>query len=119
MGIERRQAMISVIQENARKELINILKDERRHKKLLAMLICQGLLAFLEADVTVRCRECDKALVESILNEAAQSYSDVIMNQTGVKKSVQLKLITRHTSTHHQARTEGHHALVVLYCFVK
>lgn len=93
--IERRQAMISVIQENARKELVNILKDETRHKKLLAMLICQGLLAFLEADVTVRCRECDKALVQSILNEAAQSYSDVIMSQTGVKKSVQLKLDTK------------------------
>jgi len=90
--IERRQAMISVIQENARKELVNLLKDETRHRNLLTMLICQGLLAFLESDVTVRCRECDKGLVASVLSEAAEKYSDIIMNQTGVRKSVQLKL---------------------------
>merc|ERR1712039_920192 len=48
----------------------------------------------LEDNVVVRCREADKAVVESCLAVAASVYSKAIKDQTGVSKSCALTVDT-------------------------
>merc|ERR1719271_369475 len=46
----------------------------------------------LEDEVSVQCRECDQRLVQGCLDDAASRYSQVIMQQAGVQKSVRLSI---------------------------
>jgi V-type H+-transporting ATPase subunit E len=86
--IKARQAVLGQIQEDAKKVLQQELSDQAKSKAFVTSLIAQGALMLLEDQVTVQCRECDVALVQSCLQPAASQYSKVIQEQAGAKKSV-------------------------------
>merc|ERR1719265_2614518 len=88
--IKARQEILESISKDVKKQLTVDLSSDAKKKPFVTNLIVQGLLMFLESDVTVRCRSADVKLVESCLDGASKEYSRVIKAQSGVDKSVKL-----------------------------
>merc|ERR1712232_67026 len=63
-----------------------------KNKAFVTKLITQGLLMFLESEVSIRCKESDAKLVQDCLADAAKEYAQVIKKDTGADKSVKLTL---------------------------
>merc|ERR1719231_1933532 len=80
--IKARQEVLGKVQEDVTAKLMKELNDPNKHKKLVTNLIAQGLLMLLEDDVVVKCRECDKNMVQGCLAEAAGLYSSTIKAQS-------------------------------------
>ena len=61
------------------KEIAQYMVDNTdTYKDLLTKLICQSLIKLMEAEVMVRCRESDKDLVESILDDSGKMYQKIM-----------------------------------------
>lgn len=89
--IKERQSKMDMIAERCKQELAEEMK-KANSKAYVTDLIVQGLLMLLEAEVAVRCKESDVKLVEGCLSAAAEKYSKVIRDETGVSKSVKLTI---------------------------
>ncbi|XWS35435.1 hypothetical protein CRYUN_Cryun21dG0125800 [Craigia yunnanensis] len=63
---------------NARKELLRVLNGKRGYKNLIKALVVESLVRLKESAVLLRCREVDRKVVESILEEAKREYADKI-----------------------------------------
>jgi len=50
-------------------------KDKAAYKSLCEKLLLQGLLSLVEPEVTLRCREADVAVVESVIAPASKSFT--------------------------------------------
>jgi len=90
--IRTRQEMLGKLAEDSKAQLVEELKSEAKAKEFTTKLIVQGLLMLLEDEVLVRCRACDKAMVEGCLSNAAAQYAKVVKDSTGAAKSCKLKL---------------------------
>mmetsp|Transcript_26126 Transcript_26126/g.60923 ORF Transcript_26126/g.60923 Transcript_26126/m.60923 type:complete len:219 (-) Transcript_26126:175-831(-) len=86
--IKARSEVLDKVSGDVKSNLVSAAKD----KKFVQDLITQGLLMLLEDEVAVTCRKEDEALVKSVLDGAAQSYSDVIKKQSGATKKCKLSL---------------------------
>jgi len=87
--IKARQEVLTKISDEAKAKLTQDIKGDVQ-KSFVTKLIVQGLLMFLETEVTVRCREADAKTVESCLQSASDEYAKVIKNETGAAKTVKL-----------------------------
>jgi V-type H+-transporting ATPase subunit E len=74
------------------KDVKTLLATTKQSEEFLTKLIVQGQLMLLEPEVMVRCRECDKELVESCLDNASQEYARIIKEETGATKSCKLRV---------------------------
>merc|ERR1712167_26009 len=83
---ERAKYLVKV-EEEVKKKLTVVSKDQNQYKEFLKKLTVQGALKLLEDQVQVRCRQCDVQLVESILPAAAAMYSAELKRQAQVNKS--------------------------------
>jgi len=90
--IKARQDVMTKIAEDVRGQVAQDLKNKDQSKKFVTKLIVQGLLMLLEPTVKVRCRECDKALVQSCIQPAAEEFAKVIKSETGATKSCKLTI---------------------------
>mmetsp|Transcript_71871 Transcript_71871/g.163152 ORF Transcript_71871/g.163152 Transcript_71871/m.163152 type:complete len:233 (+) Transcript_71871:85-783(+) len=90
--IKARQEVMNKVAQDSKQKLVTELKDAAKSKAFITKLIVQGLLMLLEQDVTIRCREADKALVQSILKQAADDYAKVIKVETGATRTCRLTL---------------------------
>merc|ERR1711862_1053736 len=90
--IKARQEVITTISKDVEGKIAESVKNEATAKKLYTDLIVQGLLMFLEEQVDVRCREKDVKMVESILGDAAASYSKIIKTETGAERKCKLSV---------------------------
>lgn len=90
--IKARQEVMGKIADDVRGQLVNQMKSADKSKPFITKLIVQGLLMLLESEVVVRCRECDKALVQSCLEPAIKEYSQVIKAETGATKTCKLSI---------------------------
>jgi len=90
--IKARQEVLGKVQEDVTRKLMQEINDPGKHKKLITNLIAQGLLLLLEDDVVVKCRDCDKSMVQGCLTDAANLYTQTVKAQTGVTKTVSLSL---------------------------
>merc|ERR1712004_555494 len=70
--IKARQEVMSNIAQDARDKLVQDMKNEKQSTNFITELILQGLLMLLENEVIVRCRECDKKMVENCLPQAME-----------------------------------------------
>ena len=69
--IARKQETVAPVKE----EVVKVLKSSVNvDKELLATLIVEGLLLFLESEVEVRCMEGDEANVRGAFESAKQKY---------------------------------------------
>ena len=55
------------------------------YPQLLQKLIVQGLIKIEEMDVTVYCREEDKATTASVLDAAVEEYVEIMERESGIK----------------------------------
>jgi len=63
--------------EKARKSLIDLVADPARYKPLVCNYIVQALLLLRDPDVQIRCRECDKELVNGLIPEAFDRFKEL------------------------------------------
>lgn len=73
-------------------KLAELYKDKEKYKNLIIDLIVQSLYYIQEPHVIIRCRDVDKAIVESCFHEAAQKYNDKLKTKFNVTKHVKLEL---------------------------
>mmetsp|Transcript_48559 Transcript_48559/g.98003 ORF Transcript_48559/g.98003 Transcript_48559/m.98003 type:complete len:233 (-) Transcript_48559:186-884(-) len=90
--IKARQEVMGKVSTDVTHKLTEAMKDQAKSKAFVTKLIVQGLLMLLEPEVVVRCRECDKALVNSCLAQAASDYAAVIKKETGAAKTCKLSV---------------------------
>ncbi|XP_022118192.1 V-type proton ATPase subunit E [Pieris rapae] len=81
-----REDHVRNVLDEARKRLAEVPSDTKLYSDLLVTLMVQALFQLVEPTVTIRVRQADKALVESLFGKAQQDYKEKI------KKDVQLKL---------------------------
>lgn len=62
--------------DDARKNLLDVSKDQAKYKDLLSKLVEQALYRIIEKEVVVRCRKEDLALVKEVLPAALKSYTE-------------------------------------------
>uniref|UniRef100_A0A7S1F9F1 V-type proton ATPase subunit E n=1 Tax=Noctiluca scintillans TaxID=2966 RepID=A0A7S1F9F1_NOCSC len=83
-------------QSEAADEIFTLTKETLRpkscDKQFVERILAQGLLALLEEQVVVRCKEADLQLVESCLAPACKLYADTILDQTGASKTCTLSI---------------------------
>ena len=58
----------------------------------------------MERDVYVRCRPVDFDIVESVLQEASQEYSDIIKKETNYDMQVSLLIDKKQALKEHQSQ---------------
>jgi len=63
--------------EKARKSLMDLVADPARYKPLVCNYMVQALLLLRDAEVEVRCRACDKQLVQELIPEAVERFKDL------------------------------------------
>merc|ERR1712151_180897 len=116
--IKARQEVLASISNDVKAKIVSQMSDRSKHEKLIKDLIVQGLLMFLENEVTVRCRECDKDIVSACLQKAEDEYTKVIEKQTGVKKTCKLSRDSTYLPPPPKAGQDGPSCLggVVLSC---
>lgn len=90
--IAAQEQVVNEVYAQSQKQLAAISSDTAKYKELLVDLIVQGLLRLLESEVVIRCREMDRAVVESILPTAAAKYSKILNDEAGLKKTVKLSI---------------------------
>ncbi|XP_045538091.1 V-type proton ATPase subunit E [Papilio machaon] len=83
-----REDHVRTVLDEARKRLAEVPKDSKLYSDLLVTLIVQALFQLMEPNVTLRVRQADKGVVESIVGRAQSDYKEKI------KKDVQLKIDT-------------------------
>ncbi|KAK9986333.1 hypothetical protein SO802_031284 [Lithocarpus litseifolius] len=74
--LQAQDDVVNSMKESASKEILSVSQDKSTYKKLLKDLIVQSLLRLQEPTVLLRCREVDRKLVESVLDEAKREYAD-------------------------------------------
>lgn len=68
---------LKVVNGRAEEQLAGISKDKGKYKKLVTGCIAQGLVALLEADVTLYCRKEDASMVKEVIPAAIKMYKDL------------------------------------------
>ncbi|XP_022735694.1 V-type proton ATPase subunit E2-like isoform X2 [Durio zibethinus] len=76
--LQAQDDLVNSIKESARKELVRLSNDKRGYEKLLKALVVESLVRLRETAVLLRCREVDRKVVESVLEEAKREYADKI-----------------------------------------
>lgn len=74
-----REDHVRSVLDEARRRLGEVTKDSAKYGEVLLTLIVQGLYQIMEPKVSIRCRQVDQSLVQSLLPKASQQYKE----QTG------------------------------------
>ncbi|XP_012481312.1 V-type proton ATPase subunit E [Gossypium raimondii] len=74
--LQGQEELVNSIKESARKELQRLGTDKRGYKNLVKALVVQSLVRLREPSVLLRCREVDRKLVETIIDEAKREYAE-------------------------------------------
>ncbi|KAL5741150.1 hypothetical protein ACOSP7_027882 [Xanthoceras sorbifolium] len=67
---------VNAMKESASKELLRVSNEKKGYKNILKGLIVQSLLRLKEPAVLLRCREVDKKIVESVVEDAKREYAE-------------------------------------------
>jgi V-type H+-transporting ATPase subunit E len=76
--IENMRKTNELIQKLYKEARVTVVKYQKQkpdeYRNLLKNLILQGLIRLMEAEVNIRCRKSDAAIVERVMAEAADEY---------------------------------------------
>ncbi|XP_046345670.1 V-type proton ATPase subunit E-like [Haliotis rufescens] len=72
--LKAREDHIKSVLEECSKRLGRVTEDKAKYQKVLEGLISQGLFQLLETNVTIRCREVDRDVVQAAIPGAVNSY---------------------------------------------
>ncbi|XP_057752514.1 V-type proton ATPase subunit E2-like [Arachis stenosperma] len=79
---------VNAMKEASRKALSRLANDKKVYRKLLRDLILQGLVRMREPSVIIRCRESDKKIIESLIEECKKDYMDKMRLQQPPKITI-------------------------------
>lgn len=71
--------------DEARKRLGEVTRDISRYREILKLLIVQGLCQLTENHVTIRVRQVDLPLVESLLDSVQNAYKQITKKDVTIK----------------------------------
>ncbi|KAL1193782.1 V-type proton ATPase subunit E2 [Cardamine amara subsp. amara] len=74
--LQAQDDVVTSMKDSAAKDLLRVSNDKNAYKKLLKGLIVESLLRLKEPSVLLRCREMDKKVVESVIEDAKKQYTD-------------------------------------------
>ncbi|KFK24694.1 hypothetical protein AALP_AA8G012600 [Arabis alpina] len=74
--LQAQDDVVTSMKDTAAKDLLRVSNDKNAYKKLLKGLIIESLLRLKEPSVLLRCREMDKKVVESIIEDVKKQYAD-------------------------------------------
>jgi len=83
--LKAREDHVSSVMDDAKTQLVKITKDQNRYGQILQGLVAQGVCQLLEGQITVRCRQADKAQVEAAVGPAVESVKGKIKRECQVK----------------------------------
>lgn len=69
-----REDHVRTVLDEARRRLGEITKDSAKYSDIQVKLIVQGLFQIMEPKATIKCRQSDVALIESLLPTALENY---------------------------------------------
>ena len=73
--------MVTQLLDKAKEVMHDKLKEDQGvYKNLLKDLLVQGLIKLYEKEVTLRCRESDVDLLESVIDEAVSEYKQLMLD---------------------------------------
>lgn len=73
-----REDHVRSVLDEARRRLGEITKDPTKYSEILVKLIVQGLFQIMEPKATIKCRQADVGLIESLLPTALENYKGKI-----------------------------------------
>lgn len=71
-----REDHVRSVLDEARRRLGEVTKDPAKYADILLKLIVQGLFQVMEPKATIKCRQADIGLIESILPTALKHYQE-------------------------------------------
>ncbi|KAJ6865608.1 V-type proton ATPase subunit E2-like [Populus alba x Populus x berolinensis] len=74
--LQAQDDIVNSMKESASKQLLRVSNNKKEYKKLLKDLIVQSLIRLKEPAVLLRCREGDRKIVESVLEDASRLYAE-------------------------------------------
>ncbi|CAK7343496.1 unnamed protein product [Dovyalis caffra] len=74
--LQAQDDIVNSIKESASKQLLRFSNNKKEYRKLLKNLIVQSLTRLKEPAVLLRCREVDRKIVESVLDDARRAYAE-------------------------------------------
>ncbi|KQK03349.1 V-type proton ATPase subunit E [Brachypodium distachyon] len=108
--LQAQDDLVKSMMESAGKQLLFQSRDHQTYKKLIRILIVQGLLRLKEPAVILRCRKEDRDLVESVLELARNEYAEkanVYPPEIVVDRQVYLPSAPSHYEAHGQSCSGG------------
>uniref|UniRef100_A0A8D8ZGN6 V-type proton ATPase subunit E n=1 Tax=Cacopsylla melanoneura TaxID=428564 RepID=A0A8D8ZGN6_9HEMI len=75
--MKSKEDSVDSILEEAKNKLADVAQDRTKYAQIMELLLIQGLLALLEPTVTIRCKETDSCLVETILPRVLDAYESI------------------------------------------
>ncbi|XP_077259970.1 V-type proton ATPase subunit Vha26 [Temnothorax americanus] len=87
-ALKVREDHVRNVLDDARKRLGEVTQNSARYREILQLLIIQGLYQLTEANITLRVRQVDVPLVESLIDGIQQRYKQK------TKKDIILKIDT-------------------------
>jgi len=82
--LKARDEHVSNVLNDSKSKLGDITKDQQKYSQLLQGLIAQGVCQLLEPKISVRCRQQDQSIVQSVIASAVDSVKDKIKMDTDV-----------------------------------
>ncbi|KAJ6365844.1 hypothetical protein OIU76_030595 [Salix suchowensis] len=74
-ALQAQDDIVNSMKESACKQLLRVSNNKKEYRKLLKDLIVQCLIRLKEPAVLLRCREVDRKIVESVLDDACRLYA--------------------------------------------
>jgi len=72
--LKAREEHIKSLLDDAKQKLVEVTRDPNMYAQVLQKLIAQGLFQLLEKDVTIKCRQMDLKIVQSVFSGALEEY---------------------------------------------
>lgn len=80
--MKRTNELVESLQAEAGRQMHEQLaNDQAAHKLLLKNLLVQGLIKLIEPKITLRCRQRDSDLLNSVVDEAVSEYKEAMLSQ--------------------------------------
>lgn len=80
-----REDHVRNVLDEARKRLGEVAQDVPQYREIMKLLIVQGLCQLTESHVTIRVRQVDLPLVESIIESVQDTYKQVTRKEVAIK----------------------------------
>ncbi|XP_029036492.1 V-type proton ATPase subunit Vha26 [Osmia lignaria lignaria] len=80
-----REDHVRNVLDEARKRLSEISQDVPQYKEIMKLLVLQGLCQLTEAHITIRVRQVDLSLVDSIIEPIQDAYKQITRKDVAIK----------------------------------